>query len=807
MDPALIRKATRRFIEAWKVFRTPIEQPSRYRPEPRREILSAINHIHYVTHQWASEATAKLPGNTYDAKLQTLPLATDEQVIGYLGKQCMQKQKLADKARVEGQACMVQWYETDQIAYGSVQKDYINNNMPSTQRFRLRAYVYDKTAKGKRLPMPVRSQVRTWHQTMGKPAPRVVIRVDNTQRPYLERLANVGPLRINKGSKATLVGRIHTLVGTRPQKFVRPVTLIERYFNERDPWRLANYSCPNPVTVCGAYDTNRHHIQAMADRVEGRGTYKNIIKALHRAHRLDLASVSSHDGLDAILGVRVKKQAYPGHDSNRLGRNREEVAACVATHAQRIYDNIKVRPTYPVTVYEIGGRAKREKKWTSAPLKSRAILMPETLALLVSSPPSQAITLMLAHSKSEVFVGRSANGQEMIDKCDMVSKWKHGVSRALDFSAYDTSVGERLVVAAFGVLSSVYAYGEQKQMQNVLLHICATFLDKHVLMPSGYVYRIVKGTPSGHPWTTLINSVVNWLIQVTVHDYLGIPDSEYEFEVAGDDVRIHYKHWWLAPSLDAYTAAARSMWGMKVKEGSVTTGYIYSPHVMSAPDFLATRMPLGLPLRDFHRLLDISYMPEKPHDTIGDQWARLRYMDRNFPTDPDVWKYHWDYFRWLRKMDPIVTGITEQGLNDMESEYWVQSVINMTKPAWHATAPVFGRSRDHVNLNRLSVTARNRYRFGDHLFRRAGAFQATAEGQVLDYLAWCADQTSPFPMAFTIEQLEYARPPPPPEPPPDIPMSARERRRRMVEGGRKHFSEFVGRLFRWRQVPKASDGP
>nr|QUA12647.1 putative RNA-dependent RNA polymerase [Phytophthora cactorum usti-like virus 1] len=674
----------RSFIRHWNRI-SRVSAPSTYASDPLREEESAYQHHLANARQAATEHP--LVGEAF-----TVEVGEEEamaRVRRWLATRRTALDRAADESEQRSELCMGLFHRASARAFSRILVEL--GTCSNTMRLAMITwYMYSTGDTVARIPHPVQYRSTTYHATLCQPRRREVVRVyTGPQVRYSQKLAAVGPLR--PGPSCDFVGRLHQKVGARPQTFGYMQKHIDEFLSDRYPEFRKQYGGPNKMMVGGGWDTNREHVQRMADHTHVEGTYHQLLSAARRASSLDLRRCPLPTSLD-MGGVRINYDAEPGWVSKSLGRTRARAASASLAAAEGVYAYVSEHGGYATSAYLIGGRERRNDVDLGGELRSRAILMPETLHTLVSSLPAQQLTAMLAASNSELVVGQAigAEGQRM--RLDNVASWPEGISRSLDFSGYDSRLTERLIVSSFGVLAACFT-GDRRRVNNVLGWICSSFLDKHVITPGGFVYRLKQGTPSGHPWTTLINSVANWLIQVSVHDQLGIPDTAYYCEISGDDVRLHYRDWRRVPSLEDYTRVCHEMWGMVVKPGSVTTGYIYSPHVMCAPDFLATRWPCGVPVRDRERLLDISLLPAKPKQEIEFQFGRIKYMETNFPIDSETWKYHWDYFDWVNVRMPEQTRLAAASMRGFEERACVSAMIHSTHAKPLSLTPLMSASR------------------------------------------------------------------------------------------------------------------
>lgn len=77
-----------------------------------------------------------------------------------------------------------------------------------------------------------------------------------------------------------------------------------------------------------------------------------------------------------------------------------------------------------------------------------------------------------------------------------------------DWSQFDNHIYEELIVVAFSLLEQCWDESEGFQ-HNYNQFVLESIIDKHVVLDSGHIYCLRKGLPSGHPLTSVINSLIN----------------------------------------------------------------------------------------------------------------------------------------------------------------------------------------------------------------------------------------------------------------------------------------------------------
>lgn len=142
-------------------------------------------------------------------------------------------------------------------------------------------------------------------------------------------------------------------------------------------------------------------------------------------------------------------------------------------------------------------------------LKARPVALCDNVINIITGGVSQFI---FAHYKylpvSELFIGKSLKPQD-VSSLSTLMKCGHGKYMYLspDWSAFDNHAYEELIVTAFFILKNCFS--RAKATRGVFFFLITSFLDKFILIDPGFIIKLTKGIPSGHPFTTLVGSLVN----------------------------------------------------------------------------------------------------------------------------------------------------------------------------------------------------------------------------------------------------------------------------------------------------------
>jgi len=468
-----------------------------------------------------------------------------------------------------------------------------------------------------------------------------------TPADVLRALAEDAPVRPTVSCR--LDGRLELPSGVRPQRFVLPRGPALEYIRECQP-ELLRHVGPSACNVGASWETSRPAFEQAAAPNAGSGSAGDLRRAIGVGWKSLKLSRIPQPSVAAVRQVKVNPQAFPGVVSSRVGRNRKEVFAACAEVAADSYAEACGSFVPDVSLWSCGGRGKYSMGAVpGTPLKSRLVLMPETPSTLVESAFSQPLTDMFSKVGGDVMIGSKFSSQGYMRLLDRFSGFSH--CKAYDWSGFDSRVREDMIVAAFGIMRACF-YGNDSELDNVFLRFISHFLVKRVVTPGGWLYTLAKGVPSGSPFTSLVDSLVNWMVLVDLEVCMGGPGAPNRNRraVYGDDFVQGYSS---DPfERGAFVGLAFSRWGFVAKPGSANEGSFSATDTRTSLPFLSYRFPLGLPARPVEDALQLALVPYRARVSLSGQFSRGVYLDHFSPFDQETADYHVAYFTWLSTRIP-----------------------------------------------------------------------------------------------------------------------------------------------------------
>lgn len=451
---------------------------------------------------------------------------------------------------------------------------------------------------------------------------------DYYQRPGEKTLPDKLPVRTNL-TDSRYLGKFPAKIGTRPPKvrFIDPVisqylnTVTKRYGLTRDP--------ENYAVVAGSWATNRSYLEEMAcpalpkippSLARFKHFWLPVLSEYIRKLKISLLPAPTAQDLsyidyspDTYAGIRYDKF---------LDKPRKRDAAPYALRlAKHLFHQAARKPMCSDALYMMGGREKEEDEALTdgKALSSRGVLMPEFHEDILSSVYSRPIELKFIHQASgPIYLGHSNTHRKWQRYKDDLSFGETVIEG--DWRKFDTSVSKELILLSFAILRSFYPKGGA--IDNHFVWMVSTFLEKRVVTPGGYVYKISNGVPSGSAWTSIVDTIANFLILCQIsYRVLDIKKkTNVRFCVGGDDYLIISKRK-IQVETEAFEAFAASQLGIELKEIKVTTPFPDSIH--ECPTFYKCAIYSGFPTIRPDHLLDLLYCPKS---SIRERWEPTNHL-------------------------------------------------------------------------------------------------------------------------------------------------------------------------------------
>jgi hypothetical protein len=454
-------------------------------------------------------------------------------------------------------------------------------------------------------------------------------------------------LPLKETSSCKWIGLTPFPVGTRPHEHREPLGWFDGFVKSKHMPSLLKSSSDLLVSkhtlIQGGWATNRSILEQMGASPPSTcdaSVEQFIDFSIDRLPKFGLPVISSVPMKWWLKAVTMNSKAYPGIVSSRiLGSNKEKAYGGAVIVAQRMWDQIisSHYPTQDHSLWSIGGRARRQDMTQGKVPESRIVMMPETpnylIAAAISQPLSKALKKnLLLKPHSECFMGQDVTLGGWSRIRDFV---KPGTpTLELDWARFDSTVLENAMAASFCLLRT--SFPRSKKIDKIFLFIMSGVIYKNVALSQRFIYKITRGVPSGSPFTSILDTMCNWVCLNYVlrkESLFGVsgPD-DYKLAVAGDDTLIAFTNPDTFKLEDASYVSERfkALTNLQCEPEDMNLedwfgGELFTPgDIEFAPSLLKTIIYQGLPGRRLTDLVKAISCPESRQRSYGDVLGTLQ---------------------------------------------------------------------------------------------------------------------------------------------------------------------------------------
>jgi len=247
-------------------------------------------------------------------------------------------------------------------------------------------------------------------------------------------------------------------------------------------------------------------------------------------------------GDDIANDVRFNPDASPGHYTRRVVSPKRK-GSIKYTHqaAQDLYAILDQKPLKNYYLWEILGKQKDNKVIDGEEVASRIIMNTEEPMVLLLSLFSQRLSILIQNDKNNrIFIGKTQTSY--IANVLEQKRKDYDFTVESDWTQFDSNITREDMMVAGSILLSNLDMKEGKARRCLYL-IISSLITKYIVMSPGIVMRCDKGLPSGHPFTSLITSVVNlvYWCRIGYEIYGKNYSSNMDIVVQGDDANVFFK--------------------------------------------------------------------------------------------------------------------------------------------------------------------------------------------------------------------------------------------------------------------------
>lgn len=472
------------------------------------------------------------------------------------------------------------------------------------------------------------------------------LKFEDEQINYHERM----PISCD-GKYAAYIGKFPGRVGSRPHKVYKPDAALNMYYDLRGK----SLSLPNPDNyrvVSGSWDTNRSYCQLMADTSrKGREFSKESVSAYlpiiqRYIAKLGIRKIFSPTVEDLKRAeVSVETDSGPRwHYLMKMPKKRDCLPYALNVSKRAMHETFRGN-WVPQGLYSVGGRevTKDDAYEDDEEITSRGVLMPETHEFLLETIYSRPIEKFFFNlQKGPIYLGQSMkhNGWHRLEK-DLM--WGEKVLEG-DWKKYDTSVSNELIVLGMCILRLFYRRG--KEIDFMFMRFISNLTYKKVVTPGGFMYQFSSSVPSGSSWTSILTSIINFLILSRVcHDKFEIRNhKEVRFVIGGDDHLIIFKNF--SSRIQHLTSFGEDFLKEEIEKitGMVLKNFMicdpFPEDIARSPSFFKTIVYRGAATIRPDHLVELIYAPKSARRK---KWRPIEYLLDIFGQGPAPFSH----FKWV----------------------------------------------------------------------------------------------------------------------------------------------------------------
>jgi hypothetical protein len=453
------------------------------------------------------------------------------------------------------------------------------------------------------------------------------------------------------------------------------------------------------VTLPGSFKYSSANLNKMVEPNKTKLSYDDLLMGLKNRGKFDLClpDMSDHvfDSND-IFNVKVNKKAYNGIQTSKMfGPKMKDSIRWTMPISKRIVDDCIVKKLRPdVSLWAVGGKAKR------IDLSPEQDKFQRTRVILQSEDSLKLIGLMLLQPFTDRFkrlppgalmIGHSIEDGKYLDFQNYFINDDENLGCIdCDWSQFDNHVYEELIVSAFGVIRACFPIGVE--YDNYFLYQAGSMIFKHIVMPgSKLIYRIDKGLPTGHPYTSMVGSIINWLLWSTgmsktiPEEYLHLT----RIKSLGDDTIVQIPHKYLSD----FESFMRFKTGMSCDQFRHRCGPLSSNLRGASKTFLRKEYNNGFPVWHYDSLFDNLLYPTSVYN-LTDERQRIKMLMYTAPFEGEATSLLTSYYEFITRL--IVAKIKITSMDEFEKRLVAE------KKRWNASLRIarswFVGIRNHSNI-------------------------------------------------------------------------------------------------------------
>uniref|UniRef100_A0A2V0RB80 RdRp n=1 Tax=viral metagenome TaxID=1070528 RepID=A0A2V0RB80_9ZZZZ len=468
-------------------------------------------------------------------------------------------------------------------------------------------------------------------------------------KPEVREALLIKPSRVAK-----LVGTAPFAVGSGPPKVTYPDKRWYQFLTERPEYAESwdPVECER-ASVSGVWETQHRDVQSLCDPIEHSMTYESLLAGLKARGDLISLPVCKAINCDSPMYVETNPKAQTGSVSSRLyGKTHETADKFMKPIACSILRVLKHKLVFDTSLWSLGGRARRQKINEDAPLRGRIVAMPDGVPKIIGLTIASLIyaglkVLNYGNPFNECQICRTDFHGNFYSHTD---RFESGGVRTIeaDASKFDASTCEETMVVAFGILRSCFP--DSDFIDHVFLYIMSGTITKNLVIPGRFIYRLTKGVPTGSPFTSILDTLVNFLAW---SDYLTKYHPRHARRAFcvffGDDTLVNIPDD-MGFDIDQFEQRFAKYTGYSLSPCEIKS--FHSPNWEKRPSFLKTIPCNGLPARLITDAMISASIVRRRNNTRCAYRDMVTGLAFAAPFNFHALDYIFDYREWLLRLRP-----------------------------------------------------------------------------------------------------------------------------------------------------------
>nr|WIR83939.1 MAG: RNA-dependent RNA polymerase [Ulva durnavirus 1] len=378
--------------------------------------------------------------------------------------------------------------------------------------------------------------------------------INGVCRKYFKRVSINDFVNYFSDKYCKVVGYTPNYVGMAPSKVIKNRSLVVDIFNKNGKrikqlfpkiYKSLIKSLNNYRQVYqGGFDTSINHFRSYGNENEFKPSWNECFAILEQNNfKWFYAPIVRYNNPNEIFHItNFNKESSPGHFTKLIyGVKRKFSIAETSIIAIEMFNYLKYKPLKNWFLWEILGREKDVKcNESGKEVATRVVMNTEEPAMLLLSLFCQKLTKPIINDDNgRCLIGRKYDVNKSKRVIQNKRKFKYSVD--CDWSSFDTYCSSQVIELACDILMSNLPVGD-KFYKRVKYYVKSSLITKFIAIPPGVVFRIDKGVPSGHPFTSIITSYINLIIWSVIgyriygKNYI----KEMDIVVCGDDAKVFF---------------------------------------------------------------------------------------------------------------------------------------------------------------------------------------------------------------------------------------------------------------------------